>query len=286
MQFQPFVSALRAIAAALCALAVVSGVLLGAKALKDRPIDLGPMIETRDVYALVDATRTMDPEARGASGGINFTKAKSIVTSGILPRLGPGDRFGAYRVGTAFTERGNAIVNGSLGAFPARLRDAAVAKRHPETVDTWLQQAQAAKQEGQWVERVESLGIEPPGRSDYFSALEYIARRCRAAAAGRRTCTLVVIGDLEQNPAPVPFVPPAPEEDEAAWFEGVDVRLVSPFRVATGRAGRARDLEAFWSTYFRERGAAEIAFATFDDQDPPIGLNVLDGARASHESGR
>lgn len=268
-----------AVAAVGSALVIFSSVLFGAIAIWNRPMDLGPSIEVRDIVLFLDATRTMDPKAHDSAGGINFAKAKAIVRTRVLPQVGPGDRVSGYRVGTGFSEGENVMFSGSLGGIPKRLLDTNVLGRAPAGVveGLWNHATQTMDRE-RWMDKVETVGMEPPKESDYFHAFEYAAGRLRrSAATGIRRLEIVVIGDLEQNPRPDPFLPPPPAEDETGLFSGIRVHLVYPFRAGDGHRGPdARALQEFWLGYLSARGATDVTFATFDEHDPILEANVLD----------
>jgi len=259
-----FLGHLRRILAAIIAIAVFSTVIYGAYRVWDRPVRLGDPVFAREVCVLLDSTVSMDPDARGEAGGANFRTAKAMIVERVLPALGPGDRFCAYRIGTNFGEGTHRILNGHLGVVPERLLDGDVAAlARGDTLPTLWKMA--ADSMNGWNDTITAVRVEPTGHSGYLDAFDYIATRIASSRQdGIREFELIVIGDRMQSPVPAPFLPSPPREGEEEAFAGVMVRFVSPFRRDAPGQRSARELNAFWMEYFRTRRALGTTFVPFD----------------------
>ena len=260
---------LTGVAAASCAVLAFSSVIVPANMLRNKPVPLGDSVMARCVAVLLDSSGTM---AR------DFEAGKRVILEKILPDLSAGDEVPIYRIGTGFSEGTHVIVNGDLGRIPQRLLDPSVLERVPvEIIDGLRRRADTRIAHEAWVRKINSVVMEPPtGSSDYLAALHYMSTRCAAinaegSAAPRQ---LIIVGDRQQDPAPGPFMPPEPTDDETDAFAGVQVTMVYPFRMTSGAEGESRAWDEFWVDYFSRRGA-DVRFRTFDDQQPLIASSVL-----------
>jgi hypothetical protein len=255
--------------------AVALGVMVFALARQTGPIQLGKDLWLRDVYVLLDRTRSMD--------SLEFQAAKDFIRKQILDSIGPGDRVFCYTVGTGFREQRNLCA--ANVTWVAARESLLTSTPRPDAMRDSVARAlwdEAEVAQALWRKPLDTLRQEDCGRSDYYGAIEYVAQRVGAQALGSATeHWLVIIGDLQPNPAR----PPVGIVDTTA-FKEIRVRLVYSYRSATpdhagcpaAMAERARssdELLRSWKEYFVNRGGADLQWTVISDVGGPISANSV-----------
>jgi hypothetical protein len=256
------------ILAILCGAALVAaGVLFVAVLAKPAPPSF-KYVWSREGYVLLDRSWSMTYKHSDRL----FRESKERIKRSVLPALGAGDRVSCYGVSTDFVEAENRIFDSSeMPPIPDSLLDPERAALVPRSlVDALSSRVRTVVDDPVkgFAAKLDAVVQERKGWSNYLPALEYIGERVTGSAdSDVRERFIIVVGDLEQDPKPLPGGVPVRPGDRAL-FAGVNVVLVDPYRFVQGGDPAARYvLRDFWTKYFTDRGATSLVIKALDDSD-------------------
>ncbi|MFO1433300.1 MAG: hypothetical protein U1F76_24925 [Candidatus Competibacteraceae bacterium] len=217
----------------------------------------------REIYILLDCTDSMVG---------NFDDAKKIIKNHISPSLSPGDTIAGYCIKDRFDTQ-NLIIEKSLPIleFFTNKDDAEYCTKCGDWQQLWRGVTEIQRQLEQ---QLNELKLPLPDQSDYFGALDNIATLIKPTdikPANNLTKLLIVIGDLQQTPAPRPFSAPSATDDKKQSFRDTAVWVIYPSPPPLRDVVRKGSVQPIlidqwiklWKTYFADRGNSNVQFWTF-----------------------
>jgi len=242
-------------------------------------VEPGEPVYIRDIYILLDSTKSMSPA--------NIAAAKDIIKSRIFPNLGPGDRVFAYGIGAGFIESRDRIFGEkALPGVPENLLNQQLVGRIPPEVidDVWRQVPEGVED---WTRRLDDVNTKAEylRLSSYFAAFSYLKTRLEAPKDhSLRERRLIVIGDLYQDPLPKPFKPPAATPAERNAFSDIEVQLIFPYQADKKEPLQPDQLKQFWKDYFAQRGNDHVLVTSFDDPTPLLSSSPVPTGKVKRRS--
>lgn len=226
-----------------------------------RVIPAGEDIYLRDVYLLVDQTRSLNEQERQA--------VKELVTREILPAAGVGDRIFCYRIGSRFDEIADRVFVSPRGIpkLPANVLDYPLKRFKPEVHQGLRESWQRFETEREkWHQALAALEPQDGRYSDYLGTLNVIGQRFNDQDDRNqaREQWLIMIGDLKhdsRDSRSLSQVQPSTSQEKRR-FKQATVFLVYPG--GTNTSQEQQELEIFWRRYFQNRGNRRIQIVSFD----------------------
>jgi len=242
-------------------------------------VEPGEPVYIRDIYILIDSTKSMSPA--------NIAAAKDIIKLRVFPNLGPGDRVFAYGIGAGFIESRDRIFGErALPGVPENLLNQQLVGRiPPEVIDNvWRQVPESVEA---WKRRLDDVNTKAKylRLSSHIAAFSYLKTRIEAPKDHYlRERRLIVIGDLYQDPLPKPFKPPAATAAERNAFSDIEVQLIFPYQAGRRQPLQPDQLKQFWQDYFAQRGNDHVLITSFDDPTPLLSSSPVPTGKVKRRS--
>ncbi len=241
-----------AVVAAAALTAVGGAVILLTSAIRTYLVEaapITPLAYTGSVFLFIDTTESESGPVR--------ERVCEVAKNKVIVRLSPGTFCGGYAIGAepAFDEVAGRIFGDSDAPGPKiRLGLQGDGARSPGlNAELAGQTALLRSMSQEWSRRIDDL--RPPRNrccSAYLAALSYLEKRLGNGSLPSPV-TVVIIGDLKEEPTPEPFAAPPAEGPERRVYDGVRVLLVRPYS-ASGPHSRVQ-IDDYWADYFHQRGA-------------------------------